>query len=226
MNQSIYTERENILPHHAEWLDGCGAKWVDGTPFSDYRTNKKCLTFSPNGFGQYTNILIDSDFTYIPTGTEFCERVAEILGIPKPTFEVESNMNQIKDTLIPKFEVTTTEPFIDDMTNDGIKLGGYETQIAIEDMERRAQEDIEELIKTFSHKTYRILDSLDGIPLDTRFKLSEWIPPYNEELIFVNSDYWCKGFLVSIKESYVNIQEEEKSKLTAINLDGKWMRIV
>ena len=30
MNQSIYTERENILPHHAEWLDVCRATWAYG----------------------------------------------------------------------------------------------------------------------------------------------------------------------------------------------------
>ncbi|ATN94991.1 hypothetical protein [Leptospira phage LE3] len=109
MNQSIYTERENILPHHAEWLDGCGAKWKgSGESFIEAMPNQytyivyeqingiyKFAGGFEGGYAKYP------DYTHIPTGTEFCERVAEILGLPKPTFEVGIRENRTTTDHIP-----------------------------------------------------------------------------------------------------------------------------
>ena len=97
MNQSIYTERENILPHHAEWLDGCGAKWVIGKTFSELQYEKVGFE-TLGGIWRFTAIPLDV-CTHIPTGTEFCERVAAIMGLPNPIFEVGIRENR-----------TTTEP--------------------------------------------------------------------------------------------------------------------
>ena len=79
---------------------------------------------------------------------------------------------------------------------------------------------------TYPHKIYRILDSLDGIPLDTRIPLSECIPPFGVELVFIDSVNWVKGCLVSIMESYVNILVEGESEPDMMEIDGHWMRIV
>lgn len=79
------------------------------------------------------------------------------------------------------------------------------------------------LAKQFPHKTYRILDSLDGIPLDTRFKLSEWIPPVGQKVLLITKDWFLIGYFDRI-ESKIIFQTGQGVK--ALNLDGHWMRIV
>ena len=77
------------------------------------------------------------------------------------------------------------------------------------------------------HKTYRILDSLDGIPFDTRIPLSEWIPPTSVLLVFIEKDNWFRASLESISRTHARIIEEgDRDEYLVRLLDGYWMRIV
>jgi len=78
----------------------------------------------------------------------------------------------------------------------------------------------------YPHKTYRILDSLDGIPLDKRFKLSEWIPPFGVDVCILHANgSWNKGSVNGIFENYIEISEEGYDD-SSVMWDGHWMRIV
>jgi hypothetical protein len=76
---------------------------------------------------------------------------------------------------------------------------------------------------TYPHKTYRILDSLDGIPLDKRIPLSEWIPPVGKKVLVITENWFMDGFFERI-ESKIIFETAQGSK--ALTLDGHWMRIV
>jgi hypothetical protein len=78
--------------------------------------------------------------------------------------------------------------------------------------------------KLYPHKTYRILDSLDGIPLDTRIPLSEWIPPCKSEVLFISKDRKLLGEFVRIDFEGVIVRDKPGFHFTIP--DGHWMRIV
>ena len=285
MNQSIYTERENILPHHAEWLDGCGATWlIFNTKFST-GVNARMGNIIFNGMKQNGfSHAYDPDINYIhiPTGTEFCECVAEILGLPKPTFEVdisktETTTEPIKGMAIEVSRLSGEDKdklskwdsvwglifpiaekknyavcywpdkvpghaLIDFYKQEGFTITESPTEFLKYVKQQTGKEyktkekNIGDVLNekfldlfdspTYPHKIYRILDSLDGIPLDTRIPLSECIPPFGVELVFIDSVNWVKGCLVSIMESYVNILVEGESEPDMMEIDGHWMRIV
>ncbi|ATN95016.1 hypothetical protein [Leptospira phage LE4] len=302
MNQSIYTERENILPHHAEWLDGCGAVWwINRVRFS-LRHDISEVSFIAFCVSDNTFLTsYDESYTHIPTGTEFCERVAEILGLPKPTFEVDISKKETTTDHIPDIgekvepikgmaiEVSrlseedkkTIEQFSGDSDiwsekqwtyilydTEGFNLckinaecleGLDITESPTEFLEYVAQQTGKEYkpmnnhqavtsgtndevnntpriggvvnerfldmfdSPTYPHKTYRILDSLDGIPFDKRIPLSEWIPPFGVEVLWINEKLGHRFF-------------SELDKITPYGIivspggvrveDGHWMRIV
>lgn len=359
---SIYTERENILPHHAEWLDRCGAKWEGGQSFSKFYP-ASLVVFNgkvKNGFTPAISELISDSYTHTPTGTEFCERVAEILGVEKPVFEQFGNSEQVdiskketttdhipyvgqkvdeQDKLFPgrnntMGEGSLTQEDIEILLGDSIvkpikgmaievsrlsesdkeslsmlqysfqtsikqaiknnlcvgfwsfgssgfsdknfyksagftitesptefreyvaqqtgkeykKTADYDVQKFVANREGMAErlakapftnEELmdlpdEEIGKlnfgkpTYPHKTYRILDSLDGIPLDTRIPLSEWIPPMGPKglVAFISEGWFEKGYLLSIEETRVFIRYGEGKSASFEIKDGHWMRIV
>lgn len=78
--------------------------------------------------------------------------------------------------------------------------------------------------QSYPHKTYRILDSLDGIPLDTRFKLSEWIPPFGVDVNFVHNDDFDRGHVHCIAKEGIIVKW--RSLDCVFEADGHWMRIV
>lgn len=84
-SQSIYTECVNLSPDHVAWLDGCGAKWGSGDRLSELKsyTRVEFMCVDDTWYFMSTH---NNSFTHIPTGSEFCEQVAEILGIDKPRF--------------------------------------------------------------------------------------------------------------------------------------------
>lgn len=95
----------------------------------------------------------------------------------------------------------------------------------------RAIETIESMSPSYPHKAYRVLDSLDSVPFDTRIPLSEWVPTFGVDLIFIDSVNWTKGKLDSViidpvRGGHARIKEESQPNLQKINLDGHWMRIV
>ena len=183
---SIYIETEKILSNQqaVEWLDGCGATWVDGTPFQNYRTEKYFLDYSIKGFAHSNKITLDTldkFSTHTPTALEFCQGVARIMGIPEPTFGGAPNIINITP--------------------------GTERKMLY-----------------LNHKTYRILDSLDGIPLDTRIPLSEWIPPFLVNVILIYDNKWSEGFFSGVEGDGLLFQLSDKG--CKYILDGHWMRIV
>ena len=84
-SQSIYTECVNLSPDHVAWLDGCGAKWGNGDRLSELKSYTR-VEFMYVDDTWYFMSTHNNSFTHIPTGSEFCEQVAEILGIDKPRF--------------------------------------------------------------------------------------------------------------------------------------------
>lgn len=83
-SQSIYTEYANITPEHKTWLDGCGAKWLQGERFRQFPIFYSKIVFEGKYFYNYD--VPNMTRPCAKTGSEFCERVAEILGIEKPVF--------------------------------------------------------------------------------------------------------------------------------------------
>jgi len=77
--------------------------------------------------------------------------------------------------------------------------------------------------ESYKFKTYRILDSLDGIPLDKRIPLSEWIPPFGKKVLLITKDWFMDGYFDRV-ESKIIFETVKGSK--ASSLDGHWMRIV
>jgi len=405
MNQSIYTERENILPHHAEWLDGCGAVWwINRVRFS-LRHDISEVSFIAFCVSDNTFLTsYDESYTHIPTGTEFCECVAEILGLEKPLFGVdkfiasdlqvgisktettshkfkvgdlvkiknfyndqtkETTGKIVKPTNPMRYHVETKEdgfyvfdevdlellennnlsmtinaglPNDDGMgiteklfqslaekwheSNSILSLPDYmgitkeEYKMLVEqkttikgmaiEVSRLSEEDRSVLIywlgnysdniislaeenknnvnsvgygdssfgwstkdwyqnngititespaeflkyvaqqtgkeykkewgqthgnprtsqpvsESYKFKTYRILDSLDGIPLDKRIPLSEWIPPVGKKVLLITKDWFMDGYFDRV-ESKIIFETVKGSK--ASSLDGHWMRIV
>jgi len=58
---------------------------------------------------------------------------------------------------------------------------------------------------TYPHKTYRVLDSLDGVPLDRRIPLSEWIPPFGTKVKFEFPDNIIYGRVNLISKDGIEV---------------------
>jgi len=324
MNQSIYTERENILPHHAEWLDGCGAVWwINRVRFS-LRHDISEVSFIAFCVSDNTFLTsYDESYTHIPTGTEFCECVAEILGLEKPLFGVDKFIASDLRVGISKTETTTDHiPYVGKKVDEQDKLfpgrdntmgEGALTQEDIEillgdsivkpikgmaiEVSRLSEEErnyiqslrsisclwnewtycsftkeynnlcnkdyillndititespaeflkyvaqqtgkeykkewgqthgnprtSQPVSESYKFKTYRILDSLDNVPLDKRIPLSEWIPPVGKKVLLITKDWFMDGYFDRV-ESKIIFETVKGSK--AFSLDGHWMRIV
>jgi len=277
---SIYTERENIQPHHAEWLDGCGAVWwINRVRFS-LRHDISEVSFIAFCVSDNTFLTsYDESYTHIPTGTEFCECVAEILGLPKPTFEVDISKTEtttepikgmaievsrlsesdkkslsmpqysfqtsikqaIKNNLCVGFWSFGSSGFSD---KNFYKSAGFTiTESPTEFLKYVAQQTGKEYKKewgqthgnprtsqpvseSYKFKTYRILDSLDGIPLDKRIPLSEWIPPFGEEVLILSKFLKAVGHVKAINHgNRITFWMNYKADMN-LDLDGHWMRIV
>lgn len=215
MNQSIYTEYSNLTPDKIQWLDGCGAVWkgAEKEKFSEHKVGFKYIIFNGVAGKVFSEISYEyPGYTHIPTGSEFCERVAEILGIEKPVFG---------DKFIKAFEPNEEE------INKGIDKAEKEWQA-----KDKVGEDLEKfgipIQPTHPHRVYRVLDSLDDIPFDTRIPLSEWIPPFDINVLFIMKDYYSMGRVREIKEGFICLGGDisERYKTLSKSLDGHWMRIV
>ena len=76
-----------------------------------------------------------------------------------------------------------------------------------------------------SYKTYRVLDSLNGVPLDKRIPLSEWIPPFLQRVLFVKNDEFKSVYVCDVSKDGLSVFDGV-SNLILSDLDGHWMRIV
>ena len=201
-SQSIYTEYTNLTPDEIQWLDGCGAKWKSGKTIIQEKPDSECLLFSEDlednkyfFFNCYE--MSKRHSTHIPTGSEFCERVAEILGIEKPVFG---------DKFIKAFEPNEEE------INKGIDKAEKEWEV-------------KEGAPSYPHRLYRVLDSLGVVSFDKRMPLSEWIPPMGAEVIFIVKNEVIPGHVKSIGYNHC-IVWAKTNKEEYVPLDGHWMRIV
>lgn len=244
-SQSIYTEYANLSPDHIEWLDGCGATWESGEIFSKYKMRYMQVVFNGRVFHRQS---LGSDWQKIPTGSEFCERVAEILGIEKPVFgdkfikafePNEEEINKGIDKAEKEWEVKEKPPL--GLTPKYIhdRMREQEIQEAIDRYKLANKEVPEEWLRehfdliskegalAHPHRTYRVLDSLDGVPFDKRIPLSEWIPPFEVEVLFIIGKNFFKGNLNQITKDEITLRELGEGEWEIVKtLDGHWMRIV
>ena len=205
----IYIESQTLLENKpaVEWLDGCGATWGGSKDiFSGFanQLSHECIYFDLEGKGFWQRSIYDCKayrYTHTPTALEFCQGVAKIMGIPEPTFEYDKD-KAFWDSEEAIIERAKNNPMVIDPELYGAKV---ET-------------------KTYPHKTYRILDSLDGIPLDTRMPLNEWIPPCKFEVLFISKDRRLLGEFVRIDFEGVIVRDKPGFHFTIT--DGHWMRIV
>jgi len=223
MNQSIYTEYSNLTPDKIQWLDGCGAVWVLGQKFSEISNVNKFIWFD-HVFSrkQFSYGKAGNEGTHIPTGSEFCERVAEILGIDKPVFA-----SDLKDKLVKKLEMhdRMERPLPEgegELLNDAFFDNDSSNTMSPDEVDAIIQSIASP--QTYPHRTYRVLDSLDGIPFDKRIPLSEWIPPFLKIVLLITEDDQVIGQLTKIIENEIWFNCSFKNKI--IPLDGHWMRIV
>ena len=75
-----------------------------------------------------------------------------------------------------------------------------------------------------SYKTYRVLDSLDGVPLDKRIPLSEWIPPIGVDVNFIHNGDFDRGQIQCIDKHGIIVKW--RGLACVFESDGHWMRIV
>lgn len=75
-----------------------------------------------------------------------------------------------------------------------------------------------------SYKTYRVLDSLDGVPFDTRIPLSEWVPPIGKRVLVISESLQFMGAFQTVERG-ICFQEDNGSIHCFID-HGHWMRIV
>jgi len=198
MNQSIYTEYTNLTPDHVAWLDGCGAVWGMEQKFTEFTPTMECVAFNKFFYQDKKDFYQNNPYTYIPTGSEFCERVAEILGIEKPVFA-----SDLKDKLVKKLEM-----------HDRMERPLPEVDITKTET------------TTYPHRTYRVLESLEGVPFDKRIPLSEWIPPFGVDLIFISDADWYRGIVHAMDQRFIYLLVKGEEKECIVPLDGHWMRIV
>lgn len=307
MNQSIYTEYANLTPDHVAWLDGCGAErenlsYNEKNRYVCFNSGNTKLWFIEMGHSMFMR------YTHIHTGSEFCQRVAEILGIDKPVFA-----SDLKDKLVKKLEMhdrmerplpedkglvievnllseedkkfltdcdstfyivireatrlgyavsfwaekmagharidfyrheglrITTDPnefmrYVAAKTGKEWKPKGDEFIESFEPNDEEINKGIENAIKQsdkddwkiwdYPHRTYRVLDSLDGIPFDTRIPLSEWIPPFGVDLIFISDADWYRGIVHAMDQRFIYLLVKGEEEECIVPLDGHWMRIV
>lgn len=337
-SQSIYTEYTNLTPDHIQWLDGCGeisplgSKASEITPISNHSAFILVSGFDPHGANQYfacgeIEHCESKNYAHIPTGSEFCERVAEILGIDKPVFA-----SDLKDKLVKKLEMhdrmerplpedkglvievnllseedkkfltdcdstfyivireatrlgyavsfwakkMASHARIDFYRHEGLRITTdpnefmryvaaktgkeweaeekpplgltpkyihdrmreQEIQEAIDRYKLANKEVPEEWLRehfdliskagapSYPHRTYRVLDSLDGIPFDTRIPLSEWIPPFGVDLIFISDADWYRGIVHAMDQRFIYLLVKGEEEECIVPLDGHWMRIV
>jgi hypothetical protein len=181
---SIYTEYANLSEANKQWLDGCGMKWCSGHIFSLFKSNNVSLEKECDGGWCFKR---KASGDKLVTGDEFCQRVADILGIDEPTF----------DYTLAGAPVASPE-----------EMAQYNEPI-------------------YPHKVYRVLDSLDGIPLDTRIPLSEWIPPQDKDVLIIIKDHYFVGTISGIRSSGMSYNNKfEGGSYAGLGLDGHWMRIV
>lgn len=204
MNQSIYTECVNLSPDHVAWLDGCGAKWGSGDRLSELKsyTRVEFMCVDDTWYFMSTH---NNSFTHIPTGFEFCERVAEILGIEKPVF------GKSLDEMLS--ENCHIQQIIDE--NSGPTFA---------EIDEALKGDPKDMPFNYPHRTYRVLDSLDSIPLDKRIPLSEWIPPPREKVLLITGERYFEAWVQYIDNEGIRIGSEGLDFFTIA--DGHWMRIV
>lgn len=220
MNQSIYTEYTNLTPDHIQWLDGCGARSHGGNLVSTMDAHLAAISFSSLGktFGTAgSDWYQNNSYTHIPTGSEFCERVAEILGIEKPTFREQLIFGLTEEELDRRLDAN---PPLADLPYG---IGGVSGS-AISEATKEALLKIGKIPMTPAHKTYRVLDSLDGIPLDTRIPLSEWIPPPRAKVLLITGERYFEAWVQYIDNEGIRIGSKDLDFFTIA--DGHWMRIV
>lgn len=279
---SIYIESEKIKSRKdiVEWLDKCGAtikhlKNIVENTYIIFGVSKA------NGikYWKYNTFLSEAqkeDSTHCQTPEQFCELIAECLGIDKPVFEVdisktETTTKPIKGMAIEvsrlsegdrewldshwvrmskwgdfkflqwyegeeslfcdKVEYTTITDSPTEFLRYVAQQTGKEYKPGIAS-EKEIAEMLEKMSEdcftppSYPHKTYRILDSLDGIPLDTRIPLSEWIPPFGKEVLWIFGDEYVKGVWHNHNANGLIIRIGESKFQTIKDLDGHWMRIV
>ena len=208
MNKSIYTEYTNLTPDHKTWLDGCGATWLgDIEKFTQYVPFEKYVVFNGKEGNKFTQSDYLNTYAHIPTGSEFCERVAEILGIEKPVFG-----KSLDETLSENCHI---QQVIDE--NSGPTFA---------EIAESLKGDPKDMPFNYPHRLYRVLDSLGGIPFDKRIPLSEWIPPMGERVCFIWGELFYAGFVLQIDQRGLFVQQDKEGYSKSVNLDGHWMRIV
>lgn len=82
---------------------------------------------------------------------------------------------------------------------------------------------IDEGSPTYPHKAYRVLDSLDSVPLDKRIPLSEWVPPFGKPILYIEDDTFLPCSFEGISNA---VLLQTMNGIKEANLDGHWMRIV
>lgn len=89
---------------------------------------------------------------------------------------------------------------------------------------KKAVEHLASLPTPYKSTTYKVLDSLDDVPFDTRIPMSEWLPPFGERVVFIWGELFYDGELSEISENGVVIYNGKQNQ--TVNLEGHWMRIV
>jgi len=209
MNKSIYTEYTNLNDEHKAWLDECGARSHGGSLVSNMDAHLAAISFSSLGktFGTAgSDWYQNNSYTHIPTGSEFCEQVAEILGIEKPRFG-----KSLDEKLSENYHI---RQIIDE--NSGPTFA---------EVAEALKGDPKDMPFNYLHRTYRVLDSLDGVPLDKRIPLSEWVPPMGAEVLFIFKE---KSLFSSIMYIGKNGLAFDNNMIGANwkHFDGHWMRII
>jgi hypothetical protein len=188
----IYIESEKLLSR-----PDC-VRWLDGCGAE---------TGSGRKLSKMLNEMVDLDNYAVG----FCSRYKEF------TCSLTEYYNSDSYTHIPD-----PEQFCKEVAK---RLGIEEPRFGVDDQIADEQDESFYLgspDRLYPHKTYRVLDSLDGIPLDTRIPLSEWIPPFGKEVLWIFKDSRFFSELDRVGSQGITVSAMD----IRLPLSGHWMRIV
>lgn len=73
------------------------------------------------------------------------------------------------------------------------------------------------------YRTYRVLASLDGVDMDTRIPMEQFIPPVGERVLLITKEWFLIGYFDRIESKIIC---ETGQGVKALTLGDHWMRIV
>ena len=170
-----------------------------------YESKGVCITTDPTEFIRYVADKTGKEWEPTNDQKEWKAVEKPPLGLTPKYVKTEERKQEILEAMNRYNE--TGKPIPEEWVKEYDELSGL----------------IDEGSPTYPHKTYRVLDSLDGVPFDKRIPLSEWVPPFGKPILYIEDDTFLPCSFEGISNA---VLLQTMNGIKEANLDGHWMRIV